>query len=532
MTTVVLGFPGGLYHATPWGNHVNEGLVEWPPSPWRLLRALISVGHTAFHWDDGVPSAARVLVDALASGSPHYTLPPAGTAHARHYMPIDGGKTSLVFDAFARPGGGELSVTWPVRLEPDQRTLLEALVSHLNYLGRSESWVEGRLLDEGEAPPRGEECTLSQPGDPPRHGWEQIFLLGVEPAHTYEAWRAERAGKSAAVSASNETGKRRRRRASAAATPRVGDAPETLWDCLVQTTSDLQAAGWSLPPGSRRQLYWRRKDALVVAPPMAIRRPSPARPEVILLSLALSSGNLQALPPVTRTLPQAELLHRAVVRSLARGEMTDAGLELVGRDPGGALLSGHQHAHTLPLDLDEDGHLDHILFWAPGGFSPEARAAVRGLRTTYAKGVTDLRLAVAAVGSLSSLVDLPGRWGDGLRAVLGPAKSWISATPFLPPRFLKRSGRNTLEGQVQAELRSRGLPEATSIQSFTRDEVLAARFRHFERERRRGGDKSKTGYWFGLKVSFDEPVCGPLCLGYASHYGMGRLRTIRDSLES
>ena len=38
-------FPAGRYHATPWGRHVNEADVEWPPSPWRLLRALIATWH-------------------------------------------------------------------------------------------------------------------------------------------------------------------------------------------------------------------------------------------------------------------------------------------------------------------------------------------------------------------------------------------------------------------------------------------------------------------------------------------------------
>ena len=41
--TLKLTFPGGRYHATPWGRHVNEGVPEWPPSPWRLLRALVAV---------------------------------------------------------------------------------------------------------------------------------------------------------------------------------------------------------------------------------------------------------------------------------------------------------------------------------------------------------------------------------------------------------------------------------------------------------------------------------------------------------
>ena len=42
MTVLELRFPAGRYHATPWGRHVNEGAVEWPPSPWRIVRALIA----------------------------------------------------------------------------------------------------------------------------------------------------------------------------------------------------------------------------------------------------------------------------------------------------------------------------------------------------------------------------------------------------------------------------------------------------------------------------------------------------------
>ena len=40
--SIAVAFPAGRFHATPWGHHVNEGLPEWPPSPWRLLRALIA----------------------------------------------------------------------------------------------------------------------------------------------------------------------------------------------------------------------------------------------------------------------------------------------------------------------------------------------------------------------------------------------------------------------------------------------------------------------------------------------------------
>ena len=43
MLVIELTFPSGRYHATAWGHHVNEGVPEWPPSPYRLVRALYDV---------------------------------------------------------------------------------------------------------------------------------------------------------------------------------------------------------------------------------------------------------------------------------------------------------------------------------------------------------------------------------------------------------------------------------------------------------------------------------------------------------
>src|SRR5690606_41364458 len=49
-----------LYHATPWGSHANEAEIEWPPSPWRILRALVASWHRKL---DG----ARFPEDALGA---------------------------------------------------------------------------------------------------------------------------------------------------------------------------------------------------------------------------------------------------------------------------------------------------------------------------------------------------------------------------------------------------------------------------------------------------------------------------------
>ena len=87
-TKLALRFPAGRYHATPWGQQVNEGAIEWPPSPWRLLRALLATWHhKAKH--EVSEETINLLMERLAETLPEYQLPSATTTtgHTRHYMP-------------------------------------------------------------------------------------------------------------------------------------------------------------------------------------------------------------------------------------------------------------------------------------------------------------------------------------------------------------------------------------------------------------------------------------------------------------
>jgi CRISPR-associated protein Csb2 len=184
----------------------------------------------------------------------------------------------------------------------------------------------------------------------------------------------------------------------------------------------------------------------------------------------------------------------------------------------------------LPIDLDGDGHLDHILLWAPMGLDASAQAAVRAVRMTFTKGgVGPLRLALAGSGSLSDLRGLAGIYGATLRNLIGPlegATVWTSVTPFVPPRFIKKRGKNTIEGQLIAELVGRGLPEPSDIQVIDpHADARSLRMRHFVRSRRFGpAAPHDCGFAFNLR--FDRPVNGPLCLGYGCHFGLGMFRAV------
>ncbi|HLG54745.1 MAG TPA: type I-U CRISPR-associated protein Csb2 [Vicinamibacterales bacterium] len=56
--TVSIRFLAGRAHLHPWQTHHSEGRVEWPPSHWRLLRAIVAVagrGLTSLPYPDDVP---------------------------------------------------------------------------------------------------------------------------------------------------------------------------------------------------------------------------------------------------------------------------------------------------------------------------------------------------------------------------------------------------------------------------------------------------------------------------------------------
>jgi CRISPR-associated protein Csb2 len=532
--TLRLRFSGRRYHATPWGHHVNEGLVEWPPSPWRLLRALLATGYAKLHWPaDGPPPIARTLIEKLAAEPPRYRLPNAVGTHSRHYMPLARFKngredTTLVFDTWAQVDDGELAVHWPIELTADETSLLRELAHALGYLGRSESWVEAELTDGDEQP---FPVFAGEAADCPGRGWEQVPLLALQSASDYAQWRARAlavALAEAGIDPHKPTLTAKEKKALAKAEQAL---PKDLIACLQVDTAWLQSLGWSQPPGTRKLFYWRPASCLEAGAPRP--RPSARKAPAVscmLLGLSTSSASRGSLPRIERTLPQGERLHGLLVAQAMR--LHGHSQVLSGCDDQRQPLTlPHQHAHLIHLDLDADDHLDHVLVWAPMGLDAEAQAAVRATRRSFMKGgVGELRLTLAGVGELDDLVRLPAPFGAAIEALTSTAGvlRWRSFTPFVPPRHLKPRGRHTLAGQVNAELAARGLPPAIDVHVLDpHQDEQARRARHFKRVRA-GGPPPPQDMGFVLELGFAQPVRGPLALGYGCHFGLGVFAAVPD----
>lgn len=460
-TAIEVRLLAGRFHATPWGRHVNEASLEWPPAPWRILRAL-AAGLARSGADVG--SCRRLLTPLLAP--PAYHLPAASAAHTRHYMPWEKqrGKLEkvLVFDTFVVTLD-PLVVRWEAEVQ--DRQALQRALEYVGYLGRSESWAELRLL---ERPPDGEPNCVPAGSGLAGEGEELVELLAPDPTH-----------------------------------------PQQALEALFVTTDEVRKAGLDRPPGTRWVRY--RRPRIEIDPlPRRGRHAAPRKP-LPTTAVYLVAG--AAPPPLTEALAVTDLLRRSVMAWYGRLNQEATSPVLSGKDASGRPLEGHRHAFYLALDEDGDRRIDRLVVHAPMGLGPAERQAIAAIRALEpGRGRPALELHLLGFGA-------PERFTS---RAFGPARRWRSHTPFLLVRHPKVRGpvesRRVTEGpldQVLLELERRGLPRPASVGL-----VRGPAFRWLEFRTHRRGDTGPPGAW-GFELEFAEPVPGPIALGRHCHFGMG-----------
>ena len=472
MLAIKFTFTANRYHATQWGRHVNEGVLEWPPSPWRILRSIVAT------WRRTLPDIpgdrVEPILGALVSEYPKFHLPPASTGHTRHYMPYNEGareRTTLVLDPFvAIQPMRSLFAVWPnVELDTQQRGDLERIMCNLPYLGRAESWVNAELaseypelnsyaLDNGML--AGGDLEVIRMLVPHRH----IGLKGLE-----------------------------------------------------VETSELRDKGRIDPERAHWYPYVRKRDCFTSfrtnRPRRAVRD---ANPTVVRFAL---SGKV--LPMAFDTLRWGELARQAAMSKYGKQNDGAVSEALSGKDKSGKPLKGHPHAFYLPTDEDGDGRLDHLTVWAPGGLGPEEFQAVVSVQELNRGGGPDpLQLAYQAHGREGDFIDVSRLFGN--------SKRWRSLTPYVLTRHSKRdsdSPKEQIEREITLRSPDRRLRSVRLEPPRTRIEpILPGRldgFRPFEFFRYRQGGGSNAGGAFNFELEFEEPASGPIALGFACHYGLG-----------
>ncbi len=476
-TTLAFRFPLGRYHANPWDRAVNEGASEWPPSPWRILRALVATWYT--RWPDLPSGEIDKLLDVLAD-PPSYKTPPARTGHTRHYLPdlnhrkAETGNTDLTLDPFLTlDRNAELRVRWDAGLPAGQRATLAKLAELIPYLGRSESACHARLMGPEEE--------------------------GQEPDDTW--WRPGTAGGSARTRLL---------------------APQRPLDrsVLEATTGGIRKQRRTVPPGTRWVSYVTGASApeATTPPPRGRHRERQVQPPTAIRFAVLGRAPVQ----LTHGILLADEAHRVAGKLLEKAPIPDGRRkEIMGT---GGALSRHRHAHWIPAGKPGEpaAGVRSLIVYVPNGLRPAEIGATISLGTLSGRRGGEDGYEVRGFPVVRLLFQAAGQVEDVAPELCArpPARRWRSVTPYLPVRH-RHPNRETLEeffaADVAVELRNRDLPAPVSV---TPAEPVAGRVTQFRRYRMNERlARSRAGT--GLVLEFESPVAGPLLLGQLSHFGFG-----------
>jgi len=506
MTVLELRFPAGRFHATPWGRHVNEGAVEWPPSPWRVLRSLIATRHLKAR-EQVKEEVLNLLICSLAKQLPRYRLPIASQGHTRHYMPFNDGKnqkTTKVFDTFIQLASeAPVQIGWDVTLSAEAMAALTVLAERFGYFGRAESLVEAQVVDEfqgdrGLVEPLGDGEEL--PG-----GKEIVRLLAPLPPEKYEHWRIDFEAKALATLGSKP------KKSDLKKLPIV---PADLFAALHADTGDLQAAGWNLPPGAAYVNY-ARYEAAFAPGPRKRRLSNTLKPRVARYAL------VSAVPPrIIQAVSVGDRVHKALC------SWSEDSQVFTGKDDAGKPRVDHAHAHIFCEANGARDAISHLTVWANMGFDETACAALRRLNKVWGHGGHDLRLVLLGLGQPHEFPDCH---------IFGRAKIWHSATPFVSTRHSKtfRDGRPKIGehgwqiGSAAHDLlRLLSLNPTYAGAAASVHRTLSAGQRElrciqFQTIRQGGEGRRGDGDAGVFTVAFPEEIDGPLALGYGAHFGLG-----------
>ena len=539
MFGLIFSFPANRYHATLWGHHVNEARIAWPPEPWRILRALIASyrrkGDSA-KWKE---SDLDSLISTLAEKLPFYKLPRMSVAaHTLHYMPVQGKGKRLIFDAFLQfPQGEELVVIWPeLELDSNLFSLAVHLAEGIGYLGRAESWTDCTATSRWEC---GKNDLICRPAEEAKNSeGSAVRIIAPRSASDYADERVrlirefeKRLSDEAEVSGKKPpTNKKFEKALDKEFGPTL---PELLVDALHVETGDYKKYRWNRPPASQEITY------ILPPVPSSVPRHRNGRRNIDKSDSHTVARYILAgrpLPRVEDTIKIGELMRLAALSKFgwekdSSGRRKQKAPSVIsGRDSDGKPLrdSYHSHAFWLPEDADGDGWIDHVTVYSPSGLIADVRHKLDKLTRLWVKadaggedsedsGSLEWRLALEGFGTAENF--------SSSSRILGTSSVWTSATPFLATGHLKASGYS---GEVKRLLKRRKIVEESIVDSVQvdvlQDMVIGGTVRratHFHRFRSRGQEQLTDSRGALLRLTFPEPISGPLSLGYACHFGLG-----------
>ena len=558
-------FPLGRFHATPWKVFpYDDPHGEWPPSPWRLARAVLA---RSYQLDREIADSADAhsklreeLVRAFATSQIEWQLPPSSWRGPglRQYQPteFDWGygqpskKTLITLseDLAALLGGASLPAPQekgvPDSVElfdaelrsngvrsvtPEQVVVLKELAKAprprklKRYPPDTRSYKTTKVLDNFWVTSNDTAAPVFWHFDGP--DWTPPLLAHLDACLARMTYfgRAEsitEIRRTEGAPAPVEPVKLSPRR-SGKAVPVLALHPDATLAQLEATTDAPTVKDTNIPPGSRWMYAERPRRP-------EIRRAKCPRPELQPTNLIQFAIGSAVAPRYKDTVRITERFRAKVLGCFTKRftgnaktnwadtprEVYQQAFLLSGRETDGSPSKGHRHA-TFFL-CGNPAAPSRLCVWRNEHFTDtEQRAILDAANTPLPLSYKDDPWTITLV-PLDKLVPPP----PGLEGK--PSCAWKSLTPYVPMRHVHgRSGKEkpgcSLPEQLAGELVSRGF-DVTGL-CITIESSGWVKVHGIKSESGGRSNSDKLGYL--VTLTFRQPIETPVSLGASSHFGLG-----------
>ena len=464
--TLQFEFLTGRYHATKWGRNVNEGFIDWPPSPWRIIRAIISSWKT-YH-NDIENSKMEFILKQMCSSKVSFKIPNAIQSHTRHYMPIKG-STEKVIDSFIVMNKDEcLYVNWcDLNLESEQKEILRKVISGIKYLGRAESWCHVKIIEQNITP----NCIPLEDSDTNKNN-DIINII-------------------------------------------IPTTDATLENLCVNI-KEMYKTKKSQPDGSMFVQYVRPTDCLT-----SIQHTTNTNNAEINVVRYVITGNIR--PKITETINVGDFTKRVVMSLYGNKNDGKVSETFSGKNSNKQKLDGHTHTYYLPTDEDEDGILDHLTIIAKKSFNEKELDALNIMDIVRYQNQW-FNLVYQTRGKITDFKQIPilrssKKWESVTPFVLN---KHMSLRGNKNERYVKDGPEDQLRDEITKRFGDETKIKSIKIndsKSRMRSGFMPIQFKRWRKSRLPGFGA------YNVQIEFENEMQGPISFGHGSHFGLGLFTT-------
>lgn len=459
------------YHGNAWHHAHCEGLIDWPPAPWRILRAIVAGSYNA-NFSESQQTILKPMLWRMTQVTPTYYLPPTAYLQWRSPRPqlqkdasIKPGKTLYSACLLVPEGDSAIYCNYDIDCTEKELTTFQQSMSGITYLGRRESPAVWELVEE------------------------------MPKVNAYPDPRGVRV----------------------VASPIASLTEDELWASLTLSAADVfQHRKQAVFPGVEQTTY-----KLQPVPSASESNRPRMMPKRVLLSV---QGTIKV--GVSQSIHLCEALHQRLVKT--HPEPVFTGMDI------GTKMGSHDHAFITPVSDRTGRWIDYVELYSHQGFSSAAINAIANVKPLRLDQWVNLALADFSQSSEQHFCweSIAPMFLSRFPVIRNGQPRLIPGTSYQKDcaehqalKYLQFLPHFELEGKPSFEEFPAGLGMkiGEELIAVCKCEVWVGAGKMLNGKH--GKLSVEKGFW--ARMEFTRPVIGPISLGYRCHYGFGSLAPVR-----